>query len=156
MSNIGTKSISKAIIIEKSNFILNNSTYFNQKIKDSLTLLKNILLNPAPLKQCDGFNELIQDIKNFQIRNNSELNYQNSLEVLFAIVYTIRANTITSEENKHDQVETIRQYVKCVSTHDSGKIYYGNQKIVSLNQEALEQIENETKEEKKQKKRTIR
>ncbi|MCI5552653.1 MAG: hypothetical protein MR388_02305 [Tenericutes bacterium] len=156
MSSSEIKDIKKAIIIEKSNFILNNSTYFNQKFKEDLITLKSILLNPAPLKQCDGYNELMQDIKKSQIRNIPTLSYQNSLEVLFTIVYYIRANIISSEQNKHEQVETIRKYVKCVSTHDSGKIYYDNQKIVSLNSEKIEQIKKETIEENEQRKRTIR
>lgn len=98
----------------------------------------------------------MQDIKKSQIRNIPTLSYQNSLKVLFTIVYYIRANIISSEQNKHEQIEIIRKYVKCVGTHDSGKIYYDNQKIVSLNSEKIEQRKKETIEENEQRKRTIR
>lgn len=143
--------ISKQIIIEKSNFISNNSTYFNMTLKENLPLLKRILLNPAPLMQCDGYEELVRDIEKSKVLDNMELDYKNSIEILFTIVYTILHNVFTSEESKHEQIETIRHYVRCVSTHNSGKIYYHNQKIISVDNNKLELIENKIKNEKKQK-----
>lgn len=143
--------IPKQIIIEKSNFISNNSTYFNQTLSDNLPLLKNILLNNAPLTQCEEYEEIIKEIKKSKIKNNAGLNYQNSIEILFAIIYSLLHNVFTSEESKHEQIETIRHYVRCVSTHNSGKIYYHNQKIISVDNNKLELIENKIKNEKKQK-----
>lgn len=146
--------ISKEIIIEKSNFISNNSTYFKQNFHNISILLKGILLNHAPLTQCEGYQELISEIKQTKTRNITEFNYQNSMEVLFNIVHSILQNTFASEENKKEQIETIRQYVKCVSTHVNGKIYYHNQNIISVDNNQLSVIENDIKQEKKNKRYT--
>ena len=143
--------ISREIIIEKSNFISNNSTYFKRNFRDSLALLKGILLNHAPLTQCEGYQELISEIKKTKVRNITEFNYQNSMEILFNIVHSILQNTFASEDNKKEQIETIRQYVKCVSTQVSGKIYYHSQNIISVDNNQLNKIENEIKQEKNNK-----
>lgn len=132
--------IKKEIIIEKCNFISNNSTYLNSTIKENLATLKSILLNSAPLSQCDGYQELIEEIKQAKIKNITHISYQNSIEILFTIVYSILHNTITNEKSKREQIEKIRQYVKCVSTLNSGNIYYHRQKIISIDNEKLNMI----------------
>lgn len=143
--------ISKQIIIEKCNFISNNSTYFKRNLHDNLGILKDILLNNAPLAKCEGYEDLISEIKKDKIKNNIDASYQYSMETLFAIVYSILRNTFASEDSKKEQIEKIRQYVKCISTQSSGKIYYHKQKIVAIDNEQLIGIEKEIKLEKKKK-----
>lgn len=142
--------ISKEIIMEKNKFIYNNSTFFNTTSYENLLLLKEILLNHSPLTQCDGYIELMDEIKKSKFKNNNFLNYQNSLEVLFSIVYSILHNVLTSEESKKEQIESIRQYVKRLNTNSS-EIYYHNQNIVSVNEEQLCKVKNLIKEEKQKK-----
>ena len=158
MGNTQKTNIAKEILIEKTNFISNNSFFFYSNLNntDLLLNLKEILLNPTPLTQCTGYAEVVEEIKKTKKRCGKENSYQYSLETLFRIVYLIRSSLYHTETIKQ-QTEMIRQYVKYVSTHDNGHMYYNSQNTISINMNQanniLEQIKKEKAEKVAQKRR---
>lgn len=152
MSINSKTSITKEILIEKANFIYDNSYFFHSNINDRHLMLnlKNILLNPAPLIQCEGYMEIFEEIKKRKKRFEKENAYQYSLETLFRVVYLIR-EVLGSPDITIQQTETIRQYVKYISTHNNGQMYYGHQNFISINMDYVENLFNQIKQEKKQK-----
>lgn len=152
MSINSKTSITKEILIEKTNFIYDNSYFFHSNINDRHLMLnlKNILLNPAPLIQCEGYMEIVEEIRKRKKRVEKENSYQYSLEALFCVVYLIR-EFLGSPETVFQQTEIIRQYVKYVSTHDNGQMYYSTQSMITIDMERTKQILENIQEEKKQK-----
>lgn len=144
MTNIKNINVNKQIIFEKGNFLLSNSTFFYNNLKEFDEDLKRILLNPAPLKQCHEFQELIEEINKSKIKNNSQLNYRYSLEILFHIVNIIRLRTTSIE-----QIELIRTYIKYISSQFSEierTIYNTKQNIIHIDKEHYEGIEKSMKQ----------
>lgn len=136
MSNVKNIDINKQIIIEKGNFLLRNNTFFYNNLKDKDEELKQILLNPAPLKQCPEYNELIEEIHNSKVRNNTQYNYQYTLETLFHIVNKLRSN------HSIEKIEQIRAYVKYISSQfsESKRTIYDSKKIVLIDEKQVQKV----------------
>lgn len=131
MTNNKNIDINKQIIIEKGNFLINNSTFFYKNLKEFDIELKMILLNPAPLEQCPEYTELVEEINKYKGKNTHQLNYQYSLEILFHIVNLIRLRSYSSE-----QIELIRSYIKYISTRFSEQertLYHSKQNSITIN-----------------------
>lgn len=153
MADIKKINIQREILIQKCDFISNYSTFFHNNLNNKMLLLnlKEILLSPTPLMQSDKYEEVMDEIKSGKTINNNDANYQNALEVLFEIVYLIRAATISTSNKDNPHVEKIRLYVKYISTHNSGKIYYRQQNIITLNDDQLNKALDEISKEERQK-----
>lgn len=142
MTKIQITDIDKQILIEKSNFISKNSTFFHHNLKnaDIIYSLRNILLSHSPLTQCFDYQDLIAEIKKSKIKNIEDLSYSYSFEVLFTIINSIRYNLNYGETSKLNQIEFLRLYVKYISNQTSGKMYYSMQKIVNLDEDKMKEI----------------
>lgn len=143
MTNNQKTNINREIYIEKTNFISDNSSFFhaNSENLDVMFNLKAILLNPAPLKECEGYAEIIEEMKKQKVRSEKQHTYQYTMETIFAIVYLIRRHVV-SEEKLHQQTEQIRKYVKFVNEKDTGKMYYSEQNVIQLNEKDVEFVKN--------------
>ena len=133
--------LKKEIYIEKTNFIAENCTFFHIN-KDNdivMCLLKQILLNPAPLKDCDGYLDLMEEIKSRRVGIIRNMTYSYTIEAIFKVVYMIRSQ-ISSPERITQQTEQIRQYMKYVNEKDTGKMYYSQQKVIKISDEDLNKI----------------
>ena len=133
--------LKKEIYIEKTNFIAGNCTFFHIN-KDNdivMCLLKQILLNPAPLKDCDGYLDLMEEIKSQRVGMIKCMTYSYTIEAIFKVVYMIRSQ-ISSPERITQQTEQIRQYMKYVNEKDTGKMYYSQQKVIKISDEDLNKI----------------
>lgn len=150
MTNVQKLNIEKEIIKEKCEFIIKNSFYLYKHMNDNelINNIKNLLLKKAPLLQCSEYDELNKEMYKHKNRYFKEYAYQYSLELLFNVVFYIRNNSLTDEEQIKNETEEIRKYVKEINKYSNGPLFLNSLNMIKVDKEKAKKIANDTKEKK--------